>query len=246
MNIERLFEAINTFEKYISPEEIQSALKTYPDYKSDRDVQLKILKDAKKGDRTAINFLYYLYKGLIAKAFWKYYTGPDPNSKRRKIAAGEDYDFASRAYELLSSGSGDKTSPFKTFKPETFSPDSDILSKFGYYFYRYLQSVAFQMIRVNKLGGLSGNVKDDVSVSEQDISEIRGAETVEDDTGSIDLNITLDAFSKTLSPQESEIFKLKRKGYSLNDIAKKMELSHTRIRWVFDQIKVKWTDYVGE
>lgn len=247
MDIVKLIESVVAFDKYLSKSDIDKAMKIYPDIKN-RNTQLKLLKDAKKRKLDAVNLLFYLYKGLISKAFWKFYLGPDKKYYAHRIKNREDYDFASKAYELLASGASGTTSPWKTFNPDKFSDKTDLIKKFGYYFYRYLQSEAFKMIRQNKLKGLSGNVSssEEVSVaSYEDTYEGDEQTSVASETENIDLAVTLDSFEESLPEKYKKVFRLKRQGMSFADIAKKVGVSIISIRNYMADIKELWDDYVN-
>jgi len=242
-SIERLLEATDAFNKYISESEINKAIEAYGDLK-DRSTQLLVLQDAKDGDLGAVNLLYYLYKGLTAKAFWTYYLGPDKKYWPARLRAGEDYDFASRAYELLASGSEGKTSPYTTFNAQSFDMKTDLIKKFGYYFFRYLQNEAFKMIRQKKHQGLTGNISQTAPIEVASYEDVYDnsveASPVEED---LDLKITLDDFTDSLSTRYKKVFSLKRQGYPVNDIAEKLGVAHGSIRNYLKDIKELWDAY---
>ena len=245
MNIVRLLEATDAFNKYLSQSDVDKAMATYPNIK-DRKTQLKVLKDAKNGDLNAVNLLYYTYKGLTSKAFWKYYLGPDKKYWPSRLRAGEDYDFASRAYELLASPDA-KTSPYKTFDIKKFSPETDLIKKFGYYFFRYLQSEAFKMLRAKGMQGLSGNIpqNEEINVaSYEDVNDNSEEASSPSGTEDIDLRLTLDSFTDTLPAKYKKVFELKRQGMGVLDIAKTLGIAHVSVRSYLEKIKELWDAYV--
>ncbi len=246
MNIVKLLEGTDAFNKYLSQADIEKAQAQYPNLK-DRATQIRVIGDAKQGDLEAVNLLYHTFKGLTAKAFWKYYLGPDKKYWPSRIRAGEDYDFASKAYELLASGDTGKTSPYATFNLDKFSDKTDLIKKFGYYFFRYLQNEAFKMLRAKKMQGLSGNVPkaEEINVaSYEDVYDNTSETAVESETESIDLKLTLDSFIETLPEKYKQVFNLKRQGMGILDIAKKLGISHGSVRSYMEKIKELWDEYV--
>lgn len=245
MYIEKLLEAVNAFDSYLSRSEVEESRLKYPDLK-DRNTQLQLLKDARAGNLDAVNVLYDEYKGLTAKAFWQYYLGPDKKYWPSRIRAGEDYDFASRAYELLASPNL-KTSPYNTFDPNKFTTSTNLVKKFGYYFFRYLQNEAFKMLRKKGLKGIAGNIPKDTNIevaSYEDVYDNSSEASAESHAEDIDLRVTLDSFLDTLPNKFKKVFSLKRSGYSINDIAEKLGISHVSVRNYLTQIKELWDSYV--
>ncbi len=247
MDIIKLLEATDAFNKYIPQSEIAKAKLKYPNLK-DRAAQLQLIEDAKNGNQDAIALLYHLFKGLTAKAFWTYYLGPDKKYWPSRLRAGEDYDFASKAYELLASGSKAKTSPYATFDASKFSAKTDLIKKFGYYFYRYLQNEAFKMLRKKGLQGLSGNIPKDANISvasyENTYDNSNEASSNDSSIEDIDTKLTLDSFTQTLPLKLKKVFILKRKGASIDDIAKQLNVHANSVRTYMKDIKDKWDQYV--
>lgn len=246
MEITKLLEATDAFNQYISAAEVDKAKKKYPNTK-DRETQLQVIADAKNGDVDASNLLYDRFKSITAKAFWKYYLGPDKKFWPARLRAGEDYDFASRAYELLVSGDTGKGSPYSTFNPEKFSASTDIIKKFGYYFYRYMQNEAFKMLRKKGLGGISGNIPKDADLnvaSYEDVYDNTSETAVDSGTEDIDLRLTMDSFTDTLPDKYKKVFELKRNGASIEDIASQLGIHPNSIRNYLGAIKELWDEYV--
>lgn len=242
MDIVKLLEATDAFNKYLSQSDVDQAMSKYPNVK-DHATQIQVIEDAKAGNLDAVNLLYHTYKGLTAKAFWTYYLGPDKKFWPARLRAGEDYDFASKAYELLASGDTGKTSPYSTFDPKKFSAKTDIIKKFGYYFFRYLQNEAFKMIRKKGLQGISGNIPKDVDISVASYEDVPDT-AVESGTEDIDLKLTLDSFVDTLPTKYKKVFNLKRTGLSIDDIASELGIHSVSVRNYMSDIKDKWDAYV--
>ncbi len=245
MDIIKLVESTDAFNQYLSAADIEEAQKAYPNLK-DRATQIQVINDAKAGNLQAVNLLYHKFKGLTTKAFWTYYLGPDKKYWASRIRAGEDYDFASKAYELLASGGTNKTSPYNTFNPDKFSAKTDLIKKFGYYFFKYLQNEAFKMIRKKGLHGLSGNIPQDANLevaSYEDVYDNSNETAVASQTNSIDLNLTLDSFIDTLPVKYKKVFDLKRQGYSVDDISAELGIHSVSVRNYMKDIKTKWDAY---
>ncbi len=246
MNIVKLLEATDAFNKYLSETDIEQAKAQYPDLR-DRATQIKVIEDAKQGNLDAVNLLYFLFKGLTAKAFWSYYLGPDKKYWPSRLRAGEDYDFASKAYELLASGDTGKTSPYATFNPDKFSAKTDLIKKFGYYFFRYLQNEAFKMLRKKGMQGISGNIPKDANLSVEsyeDVHDNTNETAVASGTEDIDLKLTLDSFVDTLPFKYKKVFNLKRQGMSMEDIGAELGIHQNSVRTYMKDIKDKWDEYV--
>jgi len=244
-DIVKLLEATDAFDKYLPQNEIMASREKYPNLK-DRNTQIQLINDAKAGDLDAVNVLYDEFKGLTSKAFWKYYLGPDKKFWPSRIRAGEDYDFASRAYELLASPNL-KTSPYNTFEAAKFDDKTDLVKKFGYYFFRYLQNEAFKMLRSKNVKGLGGNIPQDAKVevaSYEDVYDNSAEASDASHTEDIDLKLTLDSFTDTLSPKHKGVFDLKRDGHHINDIAEQLGMSHVSVRTHLKDIKDLWDAYV--
>ena len=97
-----------------------------------------LFKAAKKGDKSAINYLFLKSGQAIYKAF-KTYTGPDTYYFNQAVRSGEYEDLIAEAYALLKNGylnrMGEVTlkSPLNTFKSEIFD-EGDKVNKFKYYY----------------------------------------------------------------------------------------------------------------
>lgn len=113
----------------------------------------EILKLAKNKNMTALYWIYYLSRDVLAKAFFKYFLG-DKKYWKRRLEAGDDYVFAAECFEMLASPTG----PLFAFNPDVFSSDEKIIDRAKYYIYRYAQALAFKILRERLLGGLSGNI----------------------------------------------------------------------------------------
>lgn len=245
----KIQESITTFDKWISPSRVASANKEYPT--STQAEQLRVLGDAAEGNTVAADLLFDLLKKIIAKAFWKYYMGPDKAFHQQKISGGADKDFASMAYEMLLGG-GDP-SPYDTFKPSKFSSTTDLLKQFGYYFYRYLQNESFKLLRAEKIGGITGNIKQ----TENPISTVGYESHFENDedtasvdsyTNEIEMKETIRAFLKklkTTKPLYHDVFLAKLRGASIDEVGKQLGISGQSVRNHLKAIKVLFDDFTG-
>ena len=125
-----------------------------------------LFKAAKKGDKSAINYLFLKSGQAIYKAF-KTYTGPDTYYFNQAVRSGEYEDFIAEAYALLKNGylnrMGEVTlkSPLNTFKSEIFD-EGDKVNKFKYYYLQYLKNMASSI----------KNEKDSHGVSTWDTDEV--------------------------------------------------------------------------
>lgn len=256
--MDRLQEAINTFDRWVSGQRASVAMSRYAELAGTQSGQKKILKDASNGDTVAADFLFLQLKKIIAKAFWKYFMGPKTTTHPLKISQGADEDFASIAYSMLM-GQGDP-SPYKTFNPAKFTKTADLIKQFGYYVYRYLQNEAVKIHREDKLGGMTGNLKQgtaDVKLSSyEDIaapkeSGFAGAEPAVSNsfTSDIDERETIRVFLehlKGLRPIYHDVFYWKLKGLSTEDVAKKLAVSGQSVRNHLKDIQRLYKEFIGE
>lgn len=256
-------EALSTFDSWISPVRQNKANAVYADLAKTQEGQLKILDDAKSGNTTAADFLFTLYKRIIAKVFWKYFLGPDKKYHQARIISGDDNDFASVAYSMLL-GDSEEASPYETFKPSKFSASADLLKQFGYYFYRYLQNEAVKMIRARNLGGMTGNIshtvgrKKDISLKSPDNIAISSYEDhFENDkllsssdnyTSEIDSKITWEAFLRKLrknNPKYYNIIRLRLNGLDISQVADELGISDQSVRNYLKDIKRQYDAFIG-
>lgn len=273
--MEKLQEAITTFDKWITPARQTRADAEYGNAKTSQSEQLRVIQDAADGNSTAADYLFTALKKIIARAFWKYYMGPDKHYHAARISAGDDIDFASMAYTMLMGGG--TPSPFDTFKPSKFSASADLVKQFGYYVYRYLQNEAIKMIRSAKMGGMTGNVEHitgkkkeipfvqvkggtslpgtdddadrarDVNVSgfDDNTEEASAADSFTDD---IELRETLRAFLKKLKqvkPAYHDVFLSRLKGASVEETAAALGISGQSVRNYIKAVKEMYDDFVG-
>lgn len=258
-------EAIDTFNVWISPVRLQRAKDKYEQMSHSQVGQKNILEDAKNGSVQAADFLFDKYKSIIAKAFWKYFLGPNQKMHKRRISSGADKDFASAAYEmLLGSGEDLGTSPYKTFNPNKFSPEADLIRQFGYYVFRYLQNEAFKMLRAEKMQGITGNVGADsdfgVSSYEGMTTDVEGKPTgIEGEesalqspdtfTMSTDMKETLKAFLQKLKKENMKyynVFLNRLQGKSVNETADALGISNVTVRNITAAIEPMWKRFIGE
>lgn len=247
---ESMFDVNTIFSGWITPALENKLDKTYKDLENTREGQLKILEDAKNGDKMAIIYLYKSYLPLVTKAYWKYFIGPDKKAGSNKITQEAAQDFLTHAYELLADVN--ETSPYKTFDPSKFSTDTNLVKQFSYYFFRYLQNEAIKLAKKYNKGGFSSFKLNDKDInspsvikgdlmdpSEHVLDTREGSEEITPDhSNTTDLKIILDEFSDWLYSKEdlryARIFKLKRAGFSLKDISEKLGLSseqYARVLW---------------
>lgn len=143
------------FDSLVSPVAAASAARKYEGKEKTREGQLEILNDAKNGDVDAVNYLYLRYLKIAKKVFWKYFIGPDKSYGMQKVYNGDITEFISAAYFLL--GNTESTNPHNSFDPSVYSENTNILNNFAYYYFRYLQSAAFKILRKEGIAGLSGS-----------------------------------------------------------------------------------------
>jgi len=251
MEAQKLQEDIDTFDTWVSSARAKKASDSYSAMSGTQEGQLQILNDAAEGNTVAADFLFDLFKKIISKAFWKYYLGPDKKYHAPKIRAGGDKDFASMAYEMLL-GSGE-TSPYDTFKPTKFTSAADLLKQFGYYLYRYLQNEAFKLIRAEKMGGMTGNVKQDgeaVSVAgyEDHFENSEDASAADSFTGEVEMQETIRTFLIYLKKTKKiyyDVFLAKLKGASIEEVAVKLSISGQSVRNHLKAIKAIYDEFTG-
>ncbi len=256
--MEKLQEAITTFDKWITPARQTRAEAEYGNAKTSQPEQLHVIQDAAAGNSTAADYLFTALKKIIAHAFWKYYMGPDKHYHAARIRSGDDIDFASMAYTMLMGGG--TPSPFDTFKPSKFSASADLVKQFGYYVYRYLQNEAIKMIRSAKMGGMTGNVEHIAGTKGKDTDQARPVnvsgfddsteETAATDsfTDDIELRETLRAFLKKLKqikPAYHDVFLSRLKGASVEETAAALGISGQSVRNYIKAVKEMYDDFVG-
>ena len=145
---------------YISPSDKEEALEW------EGEPESLLFKAAKKGDKSAINYLFLKSGSAIYKAF-KTYTGPDSYYFSQAVKNGEYEDFVAEAYALLKNGylnrMGEVTlkSPLTTFKSELFD-DGDKVNKFKYYYLQYLKNMASSIKSDKDSHGVSTWDTDDI------------------------------------------------------------------------------------
>lgn len=247
-----LHEGVSTFDNWVSPRRTDAAKNAYRDIAFTQEGQLKILADAAEGKHEAADLLFDLYKKIISKAFWKYYLGPDKKYHAPRIRAGADKDFASMAYEMLL-GAGE-TSPYATFKPSKFTDKADLLKQFGYYLYRYLQNEAVKAIRLDKMGGVAGNVDTTAGVVstvgyEDHFENSEEAASVDASTAETDIKETIRAFLpflKKIRPLYHDIFVSRLENNDIEATAEKLGISGQSVRNHLRAIKEIYDDFTGE
>lgn len=229
--------ATDLFNTIIPQEQRAKALEMYDPLAKTQEGQLEILSQASKGKAEAAIYLYVRLVRVIAKAFWKYYLGPEKQHHQRRIKAGADREFISMVFEILMDGERNP-SPYKTFDSSKFSSDADLIKQFAYYLYRYLQNEAFKHIR----GGdtTSGEVNfDDSGAEDEEFS----ADHAED----IDQRETLNAFYRFLLAKDkkaAQIFKLASQGMQIQQIADKIGMSFVGTRRiVVTKIQPLWEEF---
>jgi hypothetical protein len=187
-----LREAIDTFKKLLSPADIAEANAAWADETKSHVGQLALLEAAKEGDVTAVNYLYLQMIPQVSSVFWNNFLGKDPRYRRQRISQGEHLAFASMVYEVLLSASiqtGDEktvkarmksrsghddvdqayedlmgtASPLRTFDPDVFDENTNLIQKFGFYLIGALKNESIKYNRKERRGGLTGKRgKDDV------------------------------------------------------------------------------------
>lgn len=180
-----LREAIDTFKKLLSQSDIAEANEAWADFADDYDGQVELLQAAKEGDITAINYLYLQLIPQVSSVFWNNFVGKDARYRRQRIEQGDHLAYASMVYEVLLSASiqtGDEeavkarmkghsgaedveqeyadlmgtASPLRTFDPEVFDEDTNLIQKFGFYLIGALKNEAIKYNRKERRGGLTG------------------------------------------------------------------------------------------
>lgn len=255
----KLQEAIKTFDIWVSGSRRVAAEREYAEAALTQDGQKQILQDAQNGSTTAADFIFVTLKAVIAKAFWKYYLGPNTATHQHKISSGADQDFASLAYSMLL-GQADP-SPYDTFNPKKFTKSANLIKQFGYYVYRYLENEATKIHRAENMGGMTGNVKSDsggVNVtSYEGIADVREDGTqaanqpsVSDSfTSDIDERETIRVFLEHLQqlrPIYRDVFYYRLKGLSVDQVAAKLKISDQSVRNHMKAIQGLYKEFIGE
>jgi hypothetical protein len=147
------------FKKMISPVEKRAAEGKWGKYDTTTDKQKQIFKAAKKGDKSAINYIWLrVADENVGKTFWKSYLGPNGAARQRRISQGAFYDWAAIAYETLTTGNKDYTDTKGTL--ETFDPDKytsgDLFKNFGFYYWNKLRNSAKESNFNDATSGVSG------------------------------------------------------------------------------------------
>ena len=78
--MKKLQEAIKTFDVWVSKDRELAARREYEEQAKSQEGQLNVLAAASNGDTAAADYLFVTLKLVIAKAFWKYFLGPDRKS----------------------------------------------------------------------------------------------------------------------------------------------------------------------
>jgi len=226
------------FDTAIPDSYVQKAKAAYGQIAQTQDGQKAILQQASSGDETAAIYLYDRLKKVVAKAFWKYYLGPNKRVHQKRMQGKADVEFVSLAFELLLDGDREP-SPYKAFDASKFSPESDLIKQFGYYLYRYLQNEAFKLIRRQTTASGTGSA--DVSYDALENSDALQSETNHADQ--IDAQETSRAFYQFVlrkKPELAPILKLMLQGFSTNEIAKKIGRSQMNTKTKKHQIQELW------
>lgn len=235
---------IDTFDKFILPAAVEKAQRKYwsssPEY---------FFGMARNHDVDAINLLFASGKGVISRAFWKYYLGPNRAVWKQRIRDKDDWEFASEVYAMLL-GNGKAANPLLTFDPSVYKdqPLPFVINKFNYYLMRYAQNLAWVMNREKNMEGMTGNLKKgdqpqfiskDIEAGGDDSSKgsIEGSfsglgaedtayETTEQ---SIEVQQFLN-FIKNKRPDLYQVAVLGANGYSPKDIEQKLGISAYHVK----------------
>lgn len=248
----QLKEGINTFNQWVTGARAEKALHTYYNMSKEQEGQKQILAAAKQGDSVAADYLFLVFKKIIARVFWKYYLGPDKKYYRKRIEEGAAEEFATIAYSLLLGGGS--ASPYNTFNLDKFTGEADLIKQFGYYFYRYLQNESIKAIRADKMAGMTGNVSKDETVSTvsyEDTVENNLGDSVSYSSPSFEGNLAdRDAYNQFLAELKSdepvlyEILMKRMSGLTSNQIARQMGISGQTIRNYTQKIKQIYQSYI--
>ena len=257
--MKKLQEAIKTFDVWVSKNREIAARAAYEELSKTQQGQSSILEAASKGDTVAADFLFVTLKPVIAKAFWKYFLGPNPATHQFKISQGADQDFASLAYEMLLGQM--KPSPYTAFDSSKFNAKANLIKQFGYYLYRYLQNEAVKIHREDNMVGMTGNVKadsggvhvgsyEDMATPGEDGAKAGNEPSVSDSfTSDIEEKETIRVFIehlKEIRPVYRTIFVLRLKGLDINQIAAKLEISDQSVRNHLKTIQSLYKEFIGE
>jgi hypothetical protein len=251
----RLLEAMTkAFDQVLTDRELERANGKWAQNVGDVKSELAIIDAAKKGDELAINFLFDRFKGGFAKAFHKYYVGPQKQNLNRIVQNSEDLEFASGCYELLNVSS--RVSPLKTWSWDMQDRGSSPLKSLNFYMMRYAQSLAWKMIRANKNEGLkdvgSGNTTNTVKTTSFDKDYGDGAhlDVSDDRVAQSYKNIEMqdqirDFYSRVLKGVKKTMFGLMsvNPGIDLGELGQKVGLSRPTVRNLMDEIKQDWAKF---
>jgi hypothetical protein len=231
--------SVNTFDTIISDSQREKARERYGHLANSQEGQIEILKAASKGTPLAAIFLYDRLQKVIAKAFWKYHMGPNKSTHHNRIKAGAAKDFVSLAFELLMDGKR-SPSPYTTFDPSKFSPQSDLIKQFAYYLYRYLQNESVKQY------GSEQTPAGETTIG-YDQAGIEDEQSVASHSEDIDERETQRAFYNYVKQQDAksaQILKLAMRGMEASEIAKELNMSQMGVRnIIIKKLKVYWEEF---
>lgn len=246
--MEHLQEAIGTFDNWIDDNRLNAAVIKWQPKRKTQEGQKEILKAAASGDATAADFLFLTYTKLISRAFWKYYIGPDKRYSRVKLANQEDKEFASVAYTILLGK--EKPNPHKSFNPDVFDKDADLIKQFGYYFYNYLGNYSRKTYRKAAAAGLTGRPQnEEIRVVSYDRL---GGSLSDPDQHSFEDEVVLEhslkqyvQLLKDTNEKFYDIFMLRAKGKTVDEVAEILGFTRQSIRLNLITMKEIYDDFMG-
>lgn len=241
-----LRESLKAFTAAVPQSTREKLRKQFDPIASTQKGQMTILKQASMGEGDAALYLYDRLEKIVAKAFWKYYLGPNKEFRKVRMVGGAAQEFIAVTFELLMDRTRDP-SPYKTFDPSKFNASADLIKQFGYYLYRYLQNEAFKLIRSARSGGVTGSAEGGVAISTQDYDTAVGDDVaVESHSDAIDQQETIRAFYdhlKATAPAIAPMFADVAKGATTAELSKKHKITGTGVRHRMGLIKQAWEEF---
>jgi hypothetical protein len=185
----QLDEAIKKWDTYVSKRDRQIATAKWEGPARSNSGQRDLLDAAKRGDVSAVNYLFLLLGSTVSKGFWRY-VGNNPSFQRQRIAAGDQNVIAAMVYEILLSASykNDSSrhtntleheelmgtaSPLNTFDYNAYSPESDLIPKVAFYIRGAMMNETQKANTSQSRNGVTG------SLSKEEAESVVGATSID-------------------------------------------------------------------
>lgn len=125
---------------------------------------------AKRGDQSAIDFLFLACADAIGFSFNKF-VGPNKEARTARIKNGAYEEFIAEAYMLLADGYVNRKgevklkSPVEKFDPSIYKDGGSLLKHFQYYYMNYLKRMGSHMNNNETKMGITGNIEQGTKIS---------------------------------------------------------------------------------